>query len=164
MKTIEERLWDFIDGTCTTDEKYAIERSLQSDPTIKALYAEFIYINQNLKVAEPDEPSMRFTQNVMDKIALEPATKALQTQIDKRIINGIAALLLAPLSVLLIFMFTQLQWSEGKWNFSNLLSEIQLHKLGGGVLFEAAIVAFMVTALFVIDQVLQYRKTLLTYE
>ncbi|MFI5135893.1 MAG: zf-HC2 domain-containing protein, partial [Chitinophagales bacterium] len=31
MKPIEERLWDFIDGTCSAEEKKAIERLLQTD-------------------------------------------------------------------------------------------------------------------------------------
>src|SRR5438034_10739769 len=118
MKPIEERLWEFIDGTCSAEEKMVIEKLLQDDPSAKQLYEEFLSLSGNLKSIELDEPSMRFTQNVMDRIALEPSPKPLVTKIDKRIINIIAGFFVATLSALVIFTLTQLQWIAADQDFS----------------------------------------------
>src|SRR5256885_1418729 len=100
MKPIEERLWEFIDGTSSADEKFAIEKLLHADPAIRQLYKEFLLMNTHLKTMELDEPSMRFTQNVMDQIAPEHTPKALVTKIDKRIINAIGGFFIASISAL----------------------------------------------------------------
>ena len=43
--TIEERLWNFIDGSVTTNEKTVIEKLLQTDASWKAKYNELLQVN-----------------------------------------------------------------------------------------------------------------------
>ncbi len=158
MKPIEERLWEFIDGSCSADEELAIEKLLQADPAIKQLYEEFLSLSQNLRTMELDEPSMRFTQNVLDRIAVEPAPKPLVTKIDKRIINVIAAFFITILSVLVIFTLTQLSWSAGGQSFSFTIPQINWSALTGSAVTQGLLIAFVIVGLFAFDKLLQHRK------
>ena len=160
MKPIKERLWEFIDGTCSAEEKISIEKLLQADPAVKQLYEEFLSLSGNLKSMEMDEPSMRFAQNVMDRIAFEPAPKPLVTKIDKRIINIIAGFFIATLSALVIFILTQLNWTAPNQNFSFNIPQVDLSKFFGSAFIEGAIVVFAIVSLFMIDRLLQHRRNM----
>ena len=75
---IEQRLWEYIDGISTADEKSVIEQLLKTDAEWKAKYKTLMEIQSLLKSSELDAPSMRFTQNVMDEISklhIAPAAK-----------------------------------------------------------------------------------------
>ncbi|MEQ1677076.1 MAG: hypothetical protein ABL876_10260, partial [Chitinophagaceae bacterium] len=49
---IEERLWNFIDGTASADEKTVIERLLQQDAEWKSKYSELLQVNELLRSSE----------------------------------------------------------------------------------------------------------------
>ncbi|MCY7410193.1 MAG: hypothetical protein LH473_07960 [Chitinophagales bacterium] len=158
MKPIEEQLWEFIDGTCNADEKKAMEKLLQADPAINLLHQEFLSISKSLKSMELEEPSLRFTQNVMDRVALEPSPKPLVTKVDKRIINGIGGFFIITLSVLVIFSFTQLNWSAVNFNFDFSLPQIDFTKYFGSAFTLGSVFVFSVLSLFSMDRYLQYRR------
>ncbi|RZK39944.1 MAG: hypothetical protein EOO90_16910 [Pedobacter sp.] len=100
MSTIEEQIWNYIDGTCTSEEKIKIESKLAYDQHYREVYQELLLVNEELQKIELDEPSMSFTRNVMDKVNLELKPVALKTKVDTRIVQGIAAFfVLALLSV-----------------------------------------------------------------
>ena len=69
QRNIEERLWEFIDGHSSLEEKTVIERLLQTDTEWKAKYSELLEVNEMLQSSELEAPSMRFTKNVMEDIA-----------------------------------------------------------------------------------------------
>lgn len=163
MKPIEEQLWEFIDGTCSADEKKNIGQLLEADPAVKKLYAELLSISQDLNAMELEEPSLRFTQNVMDRIALEPAPKALQTKVDKRIINGIGGFFILTLSALVIFSLTRLNWNIPFMNLNFKmpqfnLPQMDLTKYFGSSFVLGSLIAFVMLGLFTFDRYLQFRK------
>ena len=86
---MEERLWNYIDGTASADEKTVIEQLLESDAAWKAKYHELLQVNELLQSSELDAPSMRFTKNVMEEIAKLHIAPATKTYINKKIIWGI---------------------------------------------------------------------------
>ena len=61
-------IWDYIDGTLDPDEAKALKEQIQNDPALKAEWEERVRLNQALADIEPDQPSMRFAQNIMDKL------------------------------------------------------------------------------------------------
>ena len=70
QSSIEERLWDYIDGLTPAEEKSAIEQLIDSNIEWRNKYHELLDVHQLMsKSLELDEPSMRFTQNVMEDIA-----------------------------------------------------------------------------------------------
>ena len=91
MNTIEEQLWNYIDGQCTANEKAEIEAKLAIDSNYQAVYEELLAVNQELNNLEFEEPSLSFTRNVMEQVKLEPRPVTLKTKIDKRIIYSIGA-------------------------------------------------------------------------
>lgn len=103
MTTVEEQLWDYIDGSCTAIERSAIEAKIATDENYKAIYEEFLALNLQMAQIELDEPPMAFNRNIMEMVKLETAPVSLKTKIDNRIIYGIAAFFI--LSALAIFIY-----------------------------------------------------------
>jgi len=86
---IEERLWNYIDGTSAAGERTAIEQLLQSNAEWKAKYHELLEVNELLRSSELEAPSMRFTKNVMEEISRLHIAPATKTYINNRIIWGL---------------------------------------------------------------------------
>ena len=84
-QTIEERLWGFIDGNISSDEKTVIEKLLETDALWKAKYKELLSVNELLKSDILDSPSLRFTKNVMEEIGKLHIAPATRTYINKKI-------------------------------------------------------------------------------
>lgn len=121
---MEQRLWDYIDGISTAAEKTFIENLLATNAEWKAKYSELLEVhtlmNDHLQL---DEPSMRFTQNVMEEIARYQIAPATRSYLNKKIIWGIAGFFIALLAGLIGFGFSQVQWN-GSSNGTNLPVDI----------------------------------------
>ncbi|TKC12583.1 hypothetical protein FA048_02910 [Pedobacter polaris] len=91
MNTIEEQLWNYIDGNCTTEEKAEIEARLAVNLQYHTVYQELLAVHNELNKLDFEEPSMSFTRNVMDKVSVELKPVALKTKVDNRIIYSITA-------------------------------------------------------------------------
>ncbi|HQV61648.1 MAG TPA: hypothetical protein PLO70_04140 [Chitinophagaceae bacterium] len=114
QRNIEERLWEFIDGHSSLEEKTVIERLLQTDTEWKAKYSELLEVNEMLQSSELEAPSMRFTKNVMEEIAKMHIAPATKSYINKRIIWGIGLFFMTMLVAILVYGFSQMDWSTGE--------------------------------------------------
>jgi anti-sigma factor RsiW len=112
MVNIEERLWDYIDGLCSAEEKDAVQALLQTDPLWQEKYQELLEVHTLAAAIESDAPSMRFTKNVMDKLAGQTIARPARSYVDKRIIRGIGLFFLLIISSLLVYLFANVQWSS----------------------------------------------------
>lgn len=110
MTTIEEQIWDYIDGNCTAEEKLAIETRIIADEAYSALYLELSEVHQHLGAIELDEPPMAFNRNVMNLVDLEIAPVSLKTKVDRRIIYGIAAFFILALCAIFGYALSQVQF------------------------------------------------------
>lgn len=113
MKSIEEKLWDYIDGTCTSDEQKAISLLIETDKAYKDKYHDMLQWNNEFANMELDEPSMPFAYNVMEAIRVEQAQKPLKTSINTYIIKGIAAFFVLVIAGLLIASLSTMDWAVG---------------------------------------------------
>ncbi len=111
MNKIEERLWNYIDGTCSEDEQKAISILIEQDEAYRLKYEELIALNQQFSKMEMDEPSMAFTYNVMEGIRAEYAQKPLKAMIDKRIIKGITFFFIFTILLLMIYVLSTVHLS-----------------------------------------------------
>ena len=102
MNTIEEKLWSYIDGTCSEEDKKAIDILIERDDVYKRKYQELLVLNQEFSNFELEEPSMAFTYNVMEAIRAEHAQQPLKAGINKRIIKGISGFFIVSITLLLI--------------------------------------------------------------
>ncbi|HEX7846094.1 MAG TPA: hypothetical protein VF476_09875 [Chitinophagaceae bacterium] len=122
MNNIEERLWNYIDGTSSNEEKTVVEKLLATDTAWKEKYHELLEWNKLLQSSELEAPSMRFSKNVMEEIAKLHIAPATKSYINKKIIMGLGIFFLAMIVGFLIYGFGQVDWSEGE--SSNIAQKI----------------------------------------
>jgi len=113
MNSIEEKLWNYIDGTCTPLEQAAITLLIEQDEVYRNKYNELVQLNKEFAAIELDEPPMAFTYNVMETIRADHARQPLKAAIDKRIIRGIGLFFVFTISILLIFALASINWQAG---------------------------------------------------
>jgi hypothetical protein len=114
MNNIEEKLWDYIDGNCSEEERKTISSLIASgEPAIwRVKYEELLTLNNEISVMELDEPPMAFTYNVIEAIRTEQAQQPLKAAINKRIILSITIFFLFTIVALLVYTITNISWSS----------------------------------------------------
>ena len=110
-QNIEQHLWEYIDGISSDEKRTTIEKMLQSNLEWKNKYHELLELQQLLNTTELELPSMRFTKNVMEKIAQYHIAPAAKSYINKKIIWGIAGFFLTLIGAFLIYGFAQIDWN-----------------------------------------------------
>ena len=120
-QTIEDRLWDYIDGVSTPAERSAIDELLAANFEWQQKYKELLNLHQLLDTSELDAPSMRFTKNVMEEIARHQVAPATKTYINKNIIRGIGAFFLTMILGLVTYVLAQFNWFAGGSGSSTIL-------------------------------------------
>ncbi|MBT2563250.1 hypothetical protein J7E50_00655 [Pedobacter sp. ISL-68] len=105
MNTIEQQLWDYIDGNLDDSSKKAIEEKIESDAELKSQYEDLLKLNLVFDGLDLDEPSMSFNRNVMESVTLVPAPMAMKTKVDKKIIYSIGGFFVVSLLALLGYVF-----------------------------------------------------------
>ncbi|EHQ26834.1 hypothetical protein [Mucilaginibacter paludis] len=123
MNEIEEKLWNYIDGSCSVEEQQAIGILIESNEAYKLKFDELLKLNAEFAAIELDEPSMAFTYNVMEAIRTETAQQPLKAAIDKRIIRIISAFFVIAIAFILIAAFSSVNWSAvqgGNYQFSGV--------------------------------------------
>jgi hypothetical protein len=81
---------------------------LQNNLEWKNKYHELMEIHQLMNAAELEHPSMRFTKNVMEKIAQYHIAPATKNYINKKIIWGIAGFFFTLIAFFLFMDFHKL--------------------------------------------------------
>jgi hypothetical protein len=130
MNSIEEKLWNYIDGSGTAEDRRAISLLIEQDEVYRRKYNELLELNKEFAAIELDEPPMAFTYNVMETIRNENAQIPLKAAINKRIIKGIAAFFVITITVILAIALANVNWHTGssaaplKFNIPNILPYI----------------------------------------
>ena len=63
-----ELLWKYAEGECSAREKAAVEARLASDADFREELDMILELQSTLTTMQPEQPSMRFTQNVMESL------------------------------------------------------------------------------------------------
>lgn len=106
---IEARLWAYIDGI--SDESRIIESLVKENREWKSKYAELLEFDQLMGKTELEQPSLRFTKNVMEEIARYQMVPATKKYINTKIIWGLAAFFITIIAGFLVYGFSQVDWS-----------------------------------------------------
>ncbi len=89
---IEMILWEYMDGTCRPADMQRISILVERDELWKQKYTELSAFQKSIADSlQLEQPSMRFTKNVMDAVATVKIAPATKQYINKSIIRGIAA-------------------------------------------------------------------------
>lgn len=108
---IEQKIWDYLDGNLDEKGRQEIERLIESNSEYRAVYEDLSDINNSLLKMDLEEPSLRFTGNIMDKLKNEPVPGSIKSLVDKRIIYGLLIFFLSAIAFLLAVLMFRLDWS-----------------------------------------------------
>ena len=160
---IEQHIWDYIDGLSTPGEKQMVEKLLQSDQQWMSVYRELKGLNA--LIGETDlleQPSLRFTKNVMEEVAKYSVAPATRTYINKKIIYGIAAFFIITIIGFLIYGISSINLAQtGSGSLPNL--DISKYNVNWSKFLNAKVVnAFLfldvVAGLMILDRYLRRKK------
>jgi hypothetical protein len=129
---IEIQLWDYIDGLTPVNEKSSIEKLISENMEWKTKYHELLELRSLINSAELEEPSLRFTKNVMEGIAKYNIAPATKKYINNKIIWGITIFFLAAITGFLIYGIGQINWKQG--SSDNILG-VDLNKVDYSAMF-----------------------------
>ena len=148
---MEERLWDYIDGHGSPEERGFIAQLIATNAEWRAKYNELLDVHTLMNDhLELDEPSLRFTQNVMDEIGKHQIAPAAKAYINKHIIRGIGAFFLCSIIGLLVFIFARLNWTAN--------TDIDLSTLYNSAYMNVFIMINTVLGLALLDMYLSRKK------
>jgi hypothetical protein len=126
---IEDRLWDYIDGSSGAEENLFVEQLIATQEEWRNKYHELLDVHHLMSNSlELEEPSMRFSQNVMETITKYQIAPATKTYINKKIIYGIGIFFLVMIAGLFVYGLGQINWSDAG-SSGNLLSKINVNKI-----------------------------------
>jgi hypothetical protein len=156
---IEERLWNYIDGTSAANEKSVIEKLLKTDAAWKAKYHELLEVHQLIQSSELEAPSMRFSKNVMEEISKLHIAPATKSYINKKIIWGLGFFFIALVVGFLIYGFGQMDFNSGEeTTLSKNLDKIDFSKFFSNTLVNVFMMINIVLGLILLDNYLGNKR------
>ncbi|HTE07787.1 MAG TPA: hypothetical protein VK628_03425 [Flavitalea sp.] len=110
---IDETIWNFIDGSLKSEEKSFVENMIETNNEWRNKHRELLEVHQlMIEGIELEQPSMRFTQNVMEEISRQFIVPATKNYLNKNIIRGIGLFFLISIVGMLVYTFGQVDWSQ----------------------------------------------------
>src|SRR5688500_9249839 len=155
----EERLWDYIDGISSPEEKTVIERLLESDAEWRDKYSELLEVQQLLHSSELDAPSMRFAKNVMEEIAKLHIAPATKTYINKKIVWGIGIFFITLIAGFLVYGIGQVDWTvQGDSKLPVDFGKVDYSKIFSNTLVNVFMMINEILGLFLLDRFLASKR------
>lgn len=158
MNTIEQQLWDYIDGNLDATEAKSIEEKISKNAKIKLQYEELLSLNIAFGKIELDEPSMSFTRNVMESISVAPAPVALKTKVNTRIIYGIGGFFIFSLLALFGYALFNLDFKTTDFDLK-LNADFNWEKYISPTVLYSFLFADLVIGLVFVDYLLRKKMT-----
>lgn len=156
MNNMEEKLWEYIDGTCSGEERVAIAALIEKDAVWRTAFNNMRAINSEISEMTLDEPSMAFSYKVMEGVRALEASKPLKTSVSKYIIGGIAGFL-----VLTIVVIVTVILADAKQNAGAIATDLNLPNISA-VTLSSVIRAFfyfdIMLLLFLADAFLRRKR------
>lgn len=166
---MEDRLWDYIDGLSNPAERSVIEDLLATNQAWQEKYRELLDVHRLLDASQLDDPSMRFTRNVMEEIARFHVAPATRTYINKNIIRGIGAFFLTLILGFTAYILSQFHWAVGhpssNWLPNNpdlglgKLNSIDPSKYVNGTYISLFMLIFVIMGFVLLDMYLGRKRT-----
>jgi anti-sigma factor RsiW len=155
MKTIEEEIWEYIDGEGDLEQRQIFEAKLAVDSLYQKTYAEMMQIQQLISAQELEEPSMSFNRKVMEAVDLEIAPVSLKTKVDNRIIYSIAAFFLLSIIGVFIYAVSNSNLSLPEVKLPQLNFDIALSPEKTGLLIKSFLFVDLILGLIYLDRFLR---------
>lgn len=112
-EAIEIQIWEYMDGTCSEADKARIAALIAGEVIWRMKFDEISAFHSDISASiEQQQPSLRFTKNVMDSIATMQVAPATNKYINKTIIRGIAAFFILTIGAILVYAFAYTDYSS----------------------------------------------------
>ncbi len=157
----ETRLWNYIDGKSDALEMVQIRQLITENKDWQQAYEELSRIHQMAGTTELEQPSVRFTKNVMEEIAKFQIAPATKQYINKWIIWGIVIFFLILAGSLLVFGSIHADWStvETSSGWMGLASwKVYLVPLLNPALINLFILVNIILGWILLDHYLSHQK------
>lgn len=156
---MEARLWAYLDGHSGEDK--AIEDLLAENREWQEKYGELLELHTLMKGVELEQPSLRFTKNVMEEIARYQIAPAAKAYINTKIVWGIAAFFMTVILGFLVYGFSQVEWSSGSGSGNAVgidFSAVDYSKMFSNTLVNGFMILNIVLGLFLLDRYLSLKR------
>ncbi len=98
----EQQLWNYIDGTLDESARTELEQLIRTDAQWSNKYRELLECHQLIgKHIRADQPSLRFTRNVMEEIARLNTPLSARNYLNTRVTRSIAIFFAAAILALI---------------------------------------------------------------
>lgn len=164
---IEERLWNYIDGSASVQERSVIEKLLESNAEWKSKYHELTAFDELIKSSELEQPSMRFHKNVMEEIAKLHIAPATKSYINKKIIWGLGIFFITMIVGFLVYGFGQMFAAGGsgeETTISKNISQVDFSKFFNNTWINIFMMINVVLGLFLLDNYFNQKRKKFTKE
>ena len=162
---VDNRLWEFIDGQSSIDEASALEKLIETNKQWKEKYRELLELHQLVQSSALEEPSLRFTKNVMEEIAKYQIAPAAKAYINNKIIWGIGIFFITLFVGFLIYGFGQVDWNADSDNKLPIdISKVDYSKFFNNTYVNVFMMINVVLGLMLLDRYLAAKKKKLQKE
>ncbi len=160
---MELHLWNYIDGIAEAKERTAIEKLIAENAQWHIKYSELLEVHQILNSTELEQPSLRFTKNVMEEISKLHIAPAAKDYINKKIIWGIAAFFITIILGMLVYLVGQISWSTGSADVIKIdFGKLNYSKVYSSTFVNIFMMLNIVLALMLLDKYLSNKRKKLT--
>lgn len=154
---MEERIWEYIDGVLGESDRAFVAKQIATQDEWKKKYEELLGLLHMLNTEFTlDQPSMRFTRNVMEEIARYHIAPATKDYINKKIIYGIGGFFAVLIIGMLVFAFSNTHLNSGDASTQSLTNEINrinVAPITSGIFLKLFLVVNAIVALFLFDKI-----------
>jgi len=161
LDEMEIKLWEYIDGFSNDEERSVIEKLIAENAEWKAKYHELLEVHQSLNLVELEQPSLRFTRNVMEEIAKYQIAPATKTYINSKIVWGIGIFFITMIVGFLIYGFAQIDWSAASQTKNPLgidLAKVDYSQMFNNNLMNGIMMLNVILGLFLFDRYLSNKN------
>ena len=160
QQDIELQLWAYIDGLCNDDDKVYVENKIATDQQWKIQYQQLITLHTAITANDLEQPSMRFSKNVMDIIEQDAIFPAKRQYLNPFIIRGIFAFFILSLISFLTYSLFTADWKHSNSGVANTtsLSQFSFGKLFNNEFFNLLIWINVVIGLLLVDTLLRRKR------
>jgi len=109
----EQMIWEYIDGSCDEPTKVQVQQKLNTDVQWQNMYSELLSLHKSIRTdMEAEQPSLRFTKNVLEKIAAEAIVNQSKSYFNPIIIRSVSFILITSILFLLGYGISRTNWNE----------------------------------------------------
>ncbi|MFZ9386666.1 MAG: anti-sigma factor family protein [Chitinophagaceae bacterium] len=156
---MEDRLWEYLDGYASPAERSVIEKLLSENEAWKKKHQALVEVREMLRSSELDQPSLRFTRNVMEEISRLYVAPAAKSYINKKIVWGIGFFFIALLVGIFVYAIGQMSFSGGEESsISRNLSKVDYSRIFSNTWVNALMMVNVVIGLFLLDNYFTIKK------